>query len=603
MIKITITLAVLLLLPACVTTPSIQTTPPPSSPTPKITAAVVSASSHASDIGRDILAAGGNAVDAAIATAFALAVTLPEAGNIGGGGFMLFVPPKHQLDALPEFIDYRETAPAAAHRDTFRHHTDRSHLKMVGTPGTVRGLHLAHQRHAKLPWRTLVFPAVLLAAQGFTVDDRLASSLNRALTDSPPDRYPELHRVYAHPDRRPWQAGDTLTLPDLAATLHAIAADGPDAFYKGPIAQQLAGFMAEHGGLITTEDLANYQPKVRTPVRTTFRGHDLYGPPPPSSGGLTIALALNILNHLPLDTTGPLWTPHNLHLITEATKHAFRERAAHLGDPDSARLKTDHFTDPAFAKQIAESIDPQHATPSVAIAGDIPLTAPAPESPQTTHFSIIDSQGLAVANTYTLEASWGSRRIVPGLGFVLNNEMGDFNWIPGRTDHTGRIGTEPNLVAPGKRMLSSMSPFIAQRDGQTVLITGSPGGRTIINTVLGILLRRLAFDEPLRQAINAPRFHHQWLPDTLKLEHLPEIPPQRPHRDHAGFLSILTTAHRLTNTTKQLEFKTGLETRGHEVILVPAQGSAHSIGIDPKTGAITPAPDPRRGGHAATLRD
>lgn len=569
----TTTLLLISLLTAC-STPQLKT-----DTTPSPRAAVVSASAHASNIGADILNQGGNAVDAAIATAFALAVTWPQAGNIGGGGFMMIAPP----NAPVAFIDYRETAPAAAHVNTFIHHTDRHHLKMVGVPGTVRGLHLAHQTYANLPWQTLLQPAITLAAQGFTVDEHLARSINNVLNSSPPDQYPELHRVYANPLNRPWQTGDTLTLPDLAATLIAIAIQGPDAFYIGATAKSLAQHMAQNAGLITTADLANYRAITRTPIQFTFRGYDLFGPPPPSSGGVTIALALNILNHLPLDTTQPLWSAHNIHLITEATRHAFRERAAHLGDPDfntTPALPINRLTSKAFAKQIAATIDTHNATPSAQIAGDIPLTLPAPESPQTTHFSVIDAQGMAVSNTYTLEASWGTRHIAPGTGFILNNEMGDFNWRPGHTNTTGAIGTPPNLVAPNKRMLSSMSPFIVKRDNQTVLITGSPGGRTIINTVLTILLRHLAFDEPIQQAVNAPRLHHQWFPDTLKLE-------------NPGHLkNAATTTNKIANE---------LRTRGHNIQLTTTQGSAHSIAINPTTGAITPAPDPRRGGHAAAI--
>ncbi len=528
---------------------------------------VVSDSEIASRVGRDVLAAGGNAVDAAVATAFALAVTWPEAGNLGGGGFMMIHP---GVGKAPVCVDYREVAPLAATENMFATDNSSYKCKAVGVPGTVRGLALAHSQYGKLEWKRLVTPAAELAERGFLVNEWLAYSTNGILGDQgvvKGNRYAELRRVYGRADGRAWAVGDTMMLPDLAKTLQTIAEEGADAFYQGKIADQLVAQMQHGNGLITKEDLASYQAKLREPTRGTYREYELFGPPPPSSGGTCVIEALNMLEPFKL-REHPRFSSRNMHLITEAMRRAFCDRARYLADPDFASIPADLATK-AHAAKLASSIDLDRATKSETLAPEIPL---APESPDTTHFSVIDRDGMAVSNTYTLEASWGSRIVVAGAGFVLNNEMGDFNWERGVTNRTGQIGTVPNLIEPGKRMLSSQSPFIVTRDGKAFLLTGSPGGRTIINTVLGNLLNVLEFEMTLAEAIDAPRLHHQWFPDELRFEGANA--PQ-----HAA-------------AVKQLK------TQGHTVLPRARQGSAHSIQVDQASGQFIGVADWRRGGAA-----
>lgn len=534
---------------------------------------VVSDSAVASAVGRDVLARGGNAVDASVAVAFALCVTWPEAGNIGGGGFMMVAPD----DAEVVCIEYRETAPAAATATSFVDWTMRRHPKMAGVPGTVRGLETAHREFGELPWHDLVQPAVQLAEEGFVIDRHLADSLNgvlhREMVQSEP-RFAELRRVFGKPDGSAWEAGDVLQQPELAATLQRIADDGADAFYHGPIAEAIVRLMQSGDGLISKEDLAEYEARVREPIRGEVFGHTVYGAPLPSSGGITVLLQLRILESLGIGRAGGRWTGDDVHLMVEAARRAFRERAAHLGDADFVEIP-DQLTTTAFADQLAGSIDPQQATPSASIAGEISLAEGAAESHQTTHFSVVDAQGMAVSNTYTLEQSFGSYMVVPGAGFLLNNEMGDFNWNPGITDAKGAIGTPANRIAPGKRMLSSQSPTIVRRDGDVVLVVGSPGGRTIINTVTQIVLGVVAYERSLPEAVDAMRFHHQWFPDRVALEE--------------------------NGRGVEPSLQSRLERLGHKVQRGGRQGSAHSIAVDPATGVMTGVADWRRGGRAVGL--
>ena len=528
---------------------------------------VVSDSPLASRVGRDVLKKGGNAVDAAIATAFALAVTLPEAGNIGGGGFMMV----HSPGGNPICVDYREMAPGTATKDMFSSKDGRYTHKIVGVPGTVRGLALAHEKCGTLPWKDLVDPAVQLANDGFVVDPFLARSINGVISrlgDQVAPRHEELLRVYGHPDGRPWKAGERLVLKDLAKSLRAIAAEGPKAFYHGAIADQLVAEMKRGDGRISKDDLAKYRARIREPIHGTFRGYDIYGPPPPSSGGICLVQMLSVLENFSLAEYGHL-SANSVHLITETMRRTYFDRARYLGDQDFVTIPA-HLTSKEYAKKLARQIDLDTATPSASIATDIPI---ADESPSTTHFSVVDAKGMAVSNTYTLEASWGSRIVVRGAGFVLNNEMGDFNWLPGTTTRTGQIGTKPNLIEPHKRMLSSQTPTIVARDGRVALVTGSPGGRTIINTVLGIVLNVIEFKMELPEAIEASRIHHQWFPDRLYLE----------RRDEPAFQELV----------KQLR------DRGHVVGLRSSQGSAHSIQVHLSKGLIQGVADYRRGGAAA----
>lgn len=470
---------------------------------------VVSVCNIASDVGADALRKGGNAVDAAVAVAFALAVTFPPAGNIGGGGFMLVHPGGGRE---PVCIDYRETAPAAATEDLLAGGVERTDGRMVGVPGTVRGLALAHENYGRLSWAELVRPAVELAEKGFAVNAALARSLNTVLEKYP--RMTGLQEAYGPPAGRDrWSAGDVLIQRGLAATLRLIADAGPGAFYEGPIADWIVEELQTGGGVMTKADLASYQAVPRRPIHGVYRGYDVFGAPPPSAGGVTLVQMLNIIEPCELRGEGR-WSAGTLHVLIEVMRRAYRDRAAYLGDPAFTEIPA-RLTEKPYARELNRSIDRTRATPSTELAGPIPL---ADEGDSTTHFSIIDRDGMAVANTYTLEQSYGSKIVVRGAGFLLNNEMGDFNTRPGVTDRSGRIGTAANRIAPGKRMLSSQAPTIVAREGRVVLVTGSPGGRTIINTVLSVVLNTLEFEMAPREAVDAPRLHHAWFPDEVKLE-------------------------------------------------------------------------------------
>jgi gamma-glutamyltranspeptidase/glutathione hydrolase len=537
---------------------------------------VVSASAVASRVGADILRQGGNAVDAAVATAFALAVTYPSAGNIGGGGFMIIQPPNGQATA----IDYRERAPGRSTPTMYlgpdgaidRSLTAAGWLA-PGVPGTVRGLETAHRAHGRLAWREVVLPAADLAERGFPLAPDVAGGLNRALR-GPMARFPSSVTAYGKPGGGEWAEGDTLRLPDLGRALRAIAMEGPDAFYTGWIADRIADEMAANGGIITREDLAAYRARVREPVRGRFLGHEIISMPPPSSGGIVILEALNILEHFDLPAR-PRYAPTTVHLIAEAQRRAFLDRARHVGDPDFVDVPVARLTSREYAAELARATDTTQATSSVALGADIVTAAGPAESEETTHFSVVDAEGMAVSNTYTLEGGFGSYVVVPGAGFLLNNEMGDFNKKPGETNSTGDIGTPANLIAPGKRMLSSMTPVIVRRDGRTVLVTGSPGGRTIPNTVLNIVLNVTAFGMPVRPAVDAQRIHHQWLPDQLVIE--------RDALDSAGVAT--------------------LKARGHDVRVVGRWGigDGHSITLDPKTGVASGANDRRSAGSGVAV--
>jgi gamma-glutamyltranspeptidase/glutathione hydrolase len=521
---------------------------------------VVSVSAPASDAGLDILKKGGNAVDSAVATAFALAVTYPAAGNIGGGGFMVVHPGKGD----PVVIEYRETAPAAASKDMYAKTEDRLGHKVVGVPGMVRGMALAHQKFGKLSWKEVLEPAVKLAQEGFVIDRQLANSLNHVAGSSA--AFPELVRVLGKDGGKgDWKAGDRFIQKDLGKTLRRIADEGPDAFYKGKIAEQLVAEMKAGGGLITKADLEAYQANLRAPIHGTFRGYDVYAPPPPSSGGICLVEMLNVLENFDLKKQGR-WSPETLHLMIETMRRVYCDRARYLGDPAFTKIP-EQLTKKAYARELAQSINRDKATKSEELAKDIPLAA---EGDNTTHFSVMDKDGMAVANTYTLEHSYGSRVMVRGAGFLLNNEMVDFNWRPGVTDRQGGIGTEPNQIAPGKRMLSSQTPTIVAKSGKVMLVTGSPGSRTIINTSLCIVLNVIEFDMDIRAAVDAPRLHHQWFPDEARFEGAYD------YRDAAEKLRAM--GHRITGGR---------------------QGDAHSIWVDPKTGIIYGAEDRRISGKAS----
>ena len=532
---------------------------------PSTTGLVVSTSSIASDIGADILHRGGNAVDAAVATAFALAVTHPTAGNIGGGGFM--VVRLANGDAVT--IDYREKAPLASTPTMYLDSTGNINRGLTaagylapGVPGTVRGMEVAHRRFGKLPWRDVVMPAVELAETGFVMTDGLARSLNSEVTGRM-SRFPASVAAYGKPGGGQWAGGDRLILADLGKTLRTIATNGADGFYTGWVADAIADDMRANGGIITKADLAQYEAKVRTPVRGTFRGYEIISMPPPSSGGVAMIEMLNILESFDLKAQGR-YSPETLHLMIESMRRAFLDRARYLGDPDFVDIPVARLTSKEHGRMLAQGIDRSRASSSVELGKDI-VTIAQSESEETTHFSVIDKDGNAVANTYTLEGGYGSHVVVKGAGFILNNEMGDFNKKPGETNLGGDIGTPANLIAPGKRMLSSMTPTIVTRGGKVILVTGSPGGRTIINTVFDIVLNVTEFGMNAREAVDAPRMHHQWLPDntTIEANAVPEATLER------------------------------LRAMGHTIRMQGGQGDGHSILVDPATGIAYGANDKR----------
>ena len=475
-------------------------------------AMVVSQDDIASRTGAEVMRDGGNAVDAAVATAFALAVTYPTAGNIGGGGFLVYRP----AEGDPVAYDFRETAPGGAFPTMFMkdgeydrviHHN--SHLA-VGVPGTVAGLHLAWSEHGSLPWQRLVEPAVALARDGFTVSDALARSLAGVLPQMAD--YPVSVATFSK-QGEPYQVGDTFHQPELARTLARVADQGPAGFYEGETAALIAQEMASNGGLVTREDLAAYRALRRTPITGTYRGYDIISMPPISSGGTALIQMLNILEGYDLATTGS-GSAATTHLIIEAMRRAYADRAQHVGDPAfNPRMPIDRLTSKIYASELRQTINRTTASVSSPESFVWPT-----EGDETTHVSVVDGVRNAVSMTYTLEQGYGSKITVPGAGFLLNNEMGDFNPAPGLTTETGLIGTGPNLAAPGKRMLSSMTPTIVARDGRLVMATGSPGGRTIINTVLMTILNVTDFGMNIQEAVDAPRLHHQWLPDQTRYE-------------------------------------------------------------------------------------
>ena len=477
---------------------------------------VATADALATKVGVAILKAGGNAVDSAVAVGFAMAVTLPRAGNLGGGGFMMIRRPG---DPAAVAIDYRETAPAAAHPDMFLDATGAvdqkrvrfSHLA-VGVPGTVAGLLLAHRRFGRLSRAAVLAPAIKLAAEGFAMPAALAASLARSRRRFAP--WPASMAAMFKADGGAYQAGDRFRQPDLAATLRRIAAAGAAGFYGGQTAALIAADMRRHGGLITARDLADYRARVRAPITGSYRGYQVEAMPPPSSGGVHLVQMLNMLEIFPIARWG-----HNradtLHVMAEAMRRAYADRSRHLGDPDFWPVPVAGLTDKKYAGALAAAIDPARATPSTAVA---PTRREAFESRETTHFSIMDRDGMAVSNTYTLNFSYGTGIIAAGTGVFLNNEMDDFSAKPGAPNAYGLLGGAANAVAPAKRPLSSMTPALISRDGQVMMATGSPGGSRIITTVLQVIMNVIDHGMDIGAAVRAPRVHHQWWPDRLSLE-------------------------------------------------------------------------------------
>ena len=512
----------------------------------------------ASQVGADVLSSGGNAVDAAIATGFALAVTHPTAGNIGGGGFMVIRFPNGQSTA----IDFREKAPLASHPEMWLdesgeyssevHHRS---YKAVGVPGTVAGVDKANRLYGVAAWADLVQPAIDLAGEGFELSESLAGSIARFAGRSP---YEATVSAFTK-GGAPYQVGESWSQPDLAKSLERIRDDRRDGFYQGETASLIAAEMRRGGGLITLEDLSRYQARERATIQGTYRGYDVISMPPPSSGGVAIVTMLNILEAYDLSGMG-----HNsaeyIHHLAEAMRRAYRDRAQFLADADFSDVPVQRLTSKEHATWLRRNIDSERA--SISHPTDVEMP---PESPETTHYSVVDADGMAVSVTYTLESGYGSGIVVPGAGFLLNNEMGDFNAGPGLTNESGLIGTDANLARPQQRMLSSMSPSILAKDGALVAVIGTPGGRTIINTTLQLILNMVDFRMSITEAVAAPRIHHQWLPDRIRIES--------------------------NGISAQLQSQ--LEQMGHIVQVGGRQGSANSIGVDLTTGERIGAPDPR----------
>ena len=519
-------------------------------------------------VGADILRRGGNAIDAAVATGFALAVTYPRAGNIGGGGFMIIHSAARGEDVA---IDYRETAPAAATRDMFLGADgkpdiakSRDSALSIGVPGTVAGLALALEKYGsgKFTLANLIEPSIALARDGFVIADDMADTLPgiaRRLA-----RWPASSKIFSRADGSSLRDGDTLVQTDLAATLAAIAAQGPRGFYHGAVAEKLAAGIRDAGGIMTVDDLKSYQPVVRAPVRGSYRGFDIISMPPPSSGGVVLLETLNILEGFPLPDMKQGSAP-SLHVMIEAMKRAYADRARYLGDPDFISAPVATLMSKEYAAKQRASIDLDRATPWT----DALSATPPRESSNTTHYSVVDSSGNAVSNTYTLNFPYGVGLVADGTGVLLNNELDDFTAAPGASNAFGLVGFEANLPGPGKRPLSSMSPTIVLKDGKPVLVTGSPGGSRIISTVIQVIVNVLDYKMDVAAAVAAPRLHHQWLPDVVRIER--------------GFADDALEA---------------LRAKGHQVIEPLGQTSANSIAVTPN--GLLGAPDPRtRGAEAA----
>ena len=522
---------------------------------------------RASAVGVEILKRGGNAVDAAVAVGFALAVTLPRAGNLGGGGFMLVHLAKSNETIA---IDYRETAPAAATRDMFLGPDgkpdpakSRDSGLSVGVPGTVRGLALAHQKYGsgKLSFAALIEPAIRLAREGIEVEDDLADSLPGAVAKF--QRHPASAMIFLK-DGKPLAVGDRLVQTDLAATLEEIATGGPDRFYSGRIAAAIASSVKAAGGVMTEADLAAYRAVIRAPVTGSYRGYEIASMPPPSSGGVHLVQILNILEGFDLAGFGA-GSAETLHRMAEAMKPAYADRATFLGDPDRVKVPVKGLTSKKYAETLRAAIDANRARRADEVKAGDPLPY---ESDQTTHFSVVDAEGNAVANTYTLNFSFGMGMVAPGTGVLMNNEMDDFSAKAGALNAYGLVGGDTNSVHPGARPLSSMTPTILFKDGKPFLVTGSPGGSRIITTVLQVVVNVVDFGMNIAEAVAAPRIHHQWKPDALVVE------------------------HGLSPDTLKL-----LLDKGHRVQPGRTSGSANSIMVT-KAG-LQGASDPRQRGTAA----
>jgi gamma-glutamyltranspeptidase/glutathione hydrolase len=528
---------------------------------------VVAQEKIAARIGADVLTRGGNAVDAAVATGFAMAVTYPRAGNLGGGGFMVIHSKERGEDIT---IDYRETAPGAATANMFLGPDGKPDIAKsrdsalgIGVPGTVAGLTLALEKYGsgKFALAELLKPAIELARNGFIVTDDVADSMPEEQPRLA--RWPSARKIFFGKDGATLHEGDLLVQADLATTLSAISEQGPRGFYQGPVAEKLVKGIADAGGIMTLDDLKSYSAAIRAPMRGTYRGYDIVSMPLPSSGGVVLLEILNILEGFPMAEMKQGSAP-SLHVMIEAMKRAYADRARYLGDPAFVSVPVATLTSKDYAAKQRASIDLDRATPWTDV-----LSAKSPrEGSNTTHFSVVDSFGNAVSNTYTLNFSYGVGLVAEGTGVLLNNELDDFTAAPGASNAFGLVGFEANLPGPGKRPLSSMSPTIVLKDGKPVLVTGSPGGSRIISAVMQVIVNVLDYHMDVAAAVAAPRVHHQWLPDEVRLEY--------------GFSDDILAA---------------LRAKGHRIVEPLGSTSANSIAVTDK--GLLGAPDPRSRGAAA----
>lgn len=528
---------------------------------------VSSANEIASRIGVEVLAKGGNAADAAVAVGFALAVVHPQAGNIGGGGFLLI---REAASGKVYAVDYRETAPAAATKDmylkpdgTVDYDASQIGYLAAGVPGTVRGLGEIHKKFGTMKWGDLIAPAVRLAEEGFRISYQQAESLNSYKESFA--RFPS-SSMFLCPEKRDWEQGDLFVQKDLAATLKKIAENGPDEFYSGDTAEKLVSSMRKNGGIITAEDLAGYEVKWREPLTGEFLDNKIYGMPLPSSGTAVLIEALNIFKHFPLKDYG-CGSADYYHILAETLRLAFMDRSLYMGDPDFVKVPMKGLLSREYADEQAAKIKMDKAADSKSLEGIPPEKE---ESLETTHFTTADKWGNVVSNTYTLNSSYGSKAVAEGTGILLNNEMDDFSLNGGSSNQFGLIESEANSIVPGKRMLSSMTPLIIVKDGEYVMTIGSPGGPMIISSVLQTLLNIVVFDMNIQEAVNAPRIHHQWLPDEIRMEKY-------------GFAP---------------EVKKILESRGHKLSERKYMGDVHVIKYMFKPVLFMGAADPRLEGKA-----
>ena len=552
-----------------------QDTPDPA-PVREKHAMVVAIQHDATDAGVAILKSGGNAIDAAVAVSFALAVTFPEAGNLGGGGFMLV----RLKSGEAHFIDYREKAPAAATADMYLDaqknvipHMSTSGYKAIGVPGTVAGLVYAEKTYGKLTLKQVMAPAIKLAAEGFVLNAEEC----RYMATKSADTFPESRRLF-HRDGNLYQAGERFTNPDLAKTLNRIAVD-PGDFYHGAIAGEMADFLQKNGGLITREDLAAYDVKDRTPLTSSYRGYEILTAPPPSSGGIVLIESLNIVSGYDVSKMGDR-TPEQIHYLVEAYRRAYMDRGDYLGDPDFIHLPLEQMASPAYAAAWRKSIDPVKPSPSATLVRPEGFMPAPPKSPktaphekmETTHFSIVDADGNAVSSTTTLNGFFGSGVTIPGLGFPLNNEMDDFASKTGVPNMFGLIQGPANAIGPGKRPLSSMTPTMVLKDGKLALVLGSPGGSTIITTVANDIVGVLDNGLNLQQAADAPHFHMQYLPDRIDIEKNFPVPAAE---------ALAASGYKIDRAGSFDEKDPGV------------WGDSECIYVDPKTGDLLGADDQR----------